>query len=145
MTTKRFENNFLSFINNVLVYIILLHIFAYGLSVMFTNSIGPFRIFYRIRGIAEKMGPTWSYLLKCMFCFPSNVGWVFSLFNWFIVNQVLISPGNMILHGTGLWWLAAIMDACITGGICRLIWNIDDFIDKSTPILTTTKMMTRTQ
>ena len=26
------------------------------------------------------------------------------------------------------------MDACITGGICRLIWNIDDFIDKSTPI-----------
>lgn len=108
--------------------------FAYGLSVMFTNSIGPFRIFYHIRGIAEKIGPTWSYLLKCMFCFPSNVGWVFSLFNWFIVNQVLISPGNMILHGTGFWWLAAIMDACITGGICRLLWNIDDFIDKSTPI-----------
>lgn len=108
--------------------------FAYGISVMFTHSIGPFNIFFHIRRYADKLGDNFHYLFTCMFCFPSNVGWVFSLFNWFLIPEVRISPFNMILQGTDLWWLAAIMDACITGGICRILWNIEDYIDKNTPI-----------
>jgi hypothetical protein len=30
--------------------------------------------------------------------------------------------------------LAAFMDGCLTGGVCKVIYNIDDFIDKSTPV-----------
>jgi hypothetical protein len=26
------------------------------------------------------------------------------------------------------------MDACLTGGICHFIWNVDDYVDKSTPV-----------
>lgn len=108
--------------------------FVFGISIMFTQSIGPFNIFFRIRLWAEKVGPTFGLLFKCMTCFPTNVGIVFSLFNWFLV-PIAISPFNMILGGfEGLWWLAAIMDGCFAGGICHIIANIDDFIDKSTPI-----------
>ena len=67
--------------------------FVYGMSVIFTQSIGPFNIFFRLRMWAESVGPNFGLLFKCMTCFPTNVGWVFSL-----------------------------------------LWNIDDYIDKNTPI-----------
>ena len=108
-------------------------LFAYGISIIFTQSVGPFNIFYRLRLWAEDVSDNFGMLFKCMLCFPTNVGWVFSLFNWFLI-PIPISPFNIILCGTNFWWLAAIMDACFTGGICHLLWNIDDYIDKSTPI-----------
>ena len=108
--------------------------FVYGISVLFTQSYGPANIFFRLRLWAEKVGDNFGMLFKCMTCFPTNVGWVFSLFDWFLVPGVAISPFNIILGGTGLWWLAMILDACYCAGTCHLFWNIDDFIDKSTPI-----------
>ena len=108
--------------------------FVYGISVLFTQSYGPANIFFRLRLWAGKVGDNFGMLFKCMTCFPTNVGWVFSLFDWFLVPGVAISPFNMILGGTGLWWLAMILDACYCAGTCQLLWNIDDFIDKSTPI-----------
>ena len=108
-------------------------LFSYGISVIFTQGIGPFNIFYRLRLWADSISDNFGMLFRCMLCFPTNVGWVFSLFNWFLL-PVAISPFNMILAGTDLWWLAAIMDGCLTGGICHFLWNIDDFVDKSTPV-----------
>lgn len=108
--------------------------FVYGISILFTQSIGPFDIFFRLRKWAESKSPSLGLLFRCMTCFPTNVGWVFSLFNWFVVPQVAISPFNMILKGTGLWWLAMILDACYCAGVCHFVANLDDFIDKSTPI-----------
>ena len=107
--------------------------FAYGMTVIVTQSIGPFYIFFRLRLWAERVSDNFGMLFKCSLCFPTNVGWVFSLLNWFLF-PIPITPFNMILNGTGLWWLAMIMDACVTGGICHLLWNIDDYIDKNTPI-----------
>jgi len=107
--------------------------FAYGLSVIVTQSVGPFNIFYRLRLWADEIGDNFGLLFRCMTCFPTNVGLVFSLFNWFIGPKP-ITPFNILLCGTDFWWLAAIMDGCLTGGICHLLWNIDDYIDKSTPI-----------
>ena len=108
-------------------------LFAYGMTVIVTQSIGPFNIFFRLRLWAESISDNFGLLFKCPLCFPTNVGWVFSHFNWFFLPKP-ISPFNMILYGTNLWWLAMIMDACLTGGICHFIWNLDDYIDKSTPI-----------
>ena len=107
--------------------------FAYGMTVIVTQSIGPFYIFFRLRLLAENISDNFGMLFKCPLCFPTNVGWVFSLVNWFLL-PIPITPFNMILNGTGLWWLAMILDACLTGGICHLLWNIDDYIDKNTPI-----------
>ncbi len=108
-------------------------LFAYGLSVIITQSIGPANIFIRLRIWAESVGSNFGLLFKCMLCMPTNVGIFFSLFNWFLL-PVAISPFNMILAGTNLWWLAAIMDGCLTGGICHFLWNLDDYIDKITPV-----------
>jgi hypothetical protein len=33
-----------------------------------------------------------------------------------------------------LCFVAALFDGCLTGGVCSFIWNIDDYIDKSTPM-----------
>jgi hypothetical protein len=30
-------------------------------------------------------------------------------------------------------FIVALFDGCLTGAVCRFLWNIDDFIDKSTP------------
>lgn len=108
--------------------------FVYGISLLFTQGIGPKNIFFNLRAWAESVGPNFGLLFKCMMCFPTNVGWIFSLFNWFVVPQVAISPFNIILKGTNLWWLAMILDACYCAAVCHLLWNIDDYIDKSTPI-----------
>jgi hypothetical protein len=38
------------------------------------------------------------------------------------------------LGGTDFWYIAAILDGAFTGGVCHLMYNIDDYIDKITPI-----------
>lgn len=108
-------------------------LFAYGFSVIVTQGIGPANVFFRLRMWADNIGDNFGMLFKCMLCFPTNLGWAFSLFNWFLL-PIPITPFNMILNGTNLWWLAMIMDACLTGGMCHFIWNLDDYIDKNTPI-----------
>lgn len=107
--------------------------FVYGISVIFTQGVGPFDIFVRLRAFSNSISDNFGLLFKCMLCFPTNVGILFSLFNWFFL-PIAITPFNQILGTSGLWWLAAIMDGCLAGGICHILWNIDDYIDKSTPI-----------
>lgn len=107
-------------------------VFAYGMTVIFTHGIGPANIFWRLREWAKEKGDNFGLLFSCPLCFGTNLGWVFSLFNWFLL-PIPISPFNIVLQGTNLWWLAMIMDACFTGAVCTFWYNIDDFIDKSTP------------
>ncbi len=112
--------------------------FVYGISVMFTQTAGPFNIFAKIRFTAQKISGNLGYIFRCMVCFPMICGLTFSLIDWFFVRSADFTPFNMILGGcsNGLWWLAALMDMCFSAGICHLIWNIDDYIDKSTPLIT---------
>ena len=105
---------------------------VYGISVIITQSTGPFEVFDKIREWAEDTSDNLGLLFRCMLCMPTNVGIALSLFNWFFID-LCVTPFNMILNGTSLWWLAAILDGCLAGGVCRFLWNIDDYIDKITP------------
>ena len=110
---------------------------TYGFSVIVTQSIGPFNIFFRLRLWAEGIGDNFGYLFKCMLCFPTNLGIVLSLLDWFLLPSIGLTPFNIIFSDYHEWYMcfpAALFDGCLTGGICRTLWNIDDFIDKSTPI-----------
>lgn len=110
---------------------------TYGFSVIVTQGIGPFNIFFRLRLWAEGIGDNFGYLFKCMLCFPTNLGIVLSLLNWFLLPSLGLTPFNIIFSDYHEWYMcfpAALFDGCLTGGICRTLWNIDDFIDKSTPI-----------
>ena len=119
-------------------FILICYILAlYGFSDIVTQSIGPGYIFLRLRQWAERIGPNIGMLFRCMWCFPTNAGIVFSLLNWFFL-PIYISPFNMIFADYhGLWYMslvAALLDGCFTGAICALIFNVYDYVDKSTPI-----------
>ena len=115
-------------------FILFCYIFVtYGLTLIFTQSLGPANIFYRIRRIAESISDNIGMLFTCPLCFGTNVGWVLSILNWFFI-PIKLTPFNMILGETNLWWLALILDACFTGALCKIIYNIDDYVDKITPI-----------
>lgn len=110
---------------------------CYGLTYMVTQSVGPKNIFIKLRYWADNIGPNFGMLFHCPLCFPCNVGWIVSLITWFFL-PLPITPFNMFLwEFHEQWWLvfvAMIGDCCYTGGVCKIIYNIDDYIDKSTPI-----------
>lgn len=105
-------------------------IFLYGISWMFVFSEGPFYIFERIRDFASSISQNFGKLFSCMFCFPSNVSWIMSLIDWFLIPQVAFTPFNIILAGTGLWWLAVIMDIGFGGGIVWLINVLEEWLEQ---------------
>lgn len=111
---------------------------TYGFSVIVTHGIGPFNIFFRLRLWAEEISDNFGMLFKCMLCFPTNLGIVLSLLNWFLLPNFGLTPFNIIFDAMHWPWylcfVAALFDGCLTGGVCAFIWNIDDYIDKSTPM-----------
>lgn len=111
--------------------------FAYGCSLIVTQGEGPKGVFARLRDWAEDVGPNFGLLFRCMMCFPANLGLFFSLLNWFLL-PVAITPFNMVFaayRGTFLMSIVAcILDACFTSAVCHIIFNVEDFVDKSTPV-----------
>lgn len=101
---------------------------VYGLSNMVVFASGPFRIFERIRQWTSNISEHFGQLFQCMICFPANVGWIFSLINWFFI-PIAITPFNILLAGTSLWWLAMICDCCFTSGMVWIIHNIESFFE----------------
>jgi hypothetical protein len=112
-----------------LLIILIYSIAAYGLSNMMVFGSGPFRIFEHIRSISNRISEHFGTMFSCMMCFPANVGWVFSLIDWFFLKSIAISPFNVLLAGTGLWWLAAIMDCCFTSGFVWITHQIETFFE----------------
>lgn len=104
-------------------------IMAYGFSNMMVFGSGPFRIFERIRNLTSRISEHFGSLFTCMMCFPANLGWVASVIDWFLIKNVAFTPFNILLAGTGMWWLALILDCFFTSGIVWLIHNIESFFE----------------
>ena len=102
---------------------------AYGFSNMMVFGSGPFRIFERIRNVTDRISEHFGSLFKCMMCFPANLGWVLSIIDWFLIKSIAFTPFNILLSGTGLWWLALILDCFFTSGIVWLIHNVESFFE----------------
>lgn len=114
--------------SNALI-IFIYSIFLFGISWMFVFSDGPFHIFTHIRSIANSISEHFGQMFQCMVCFPSNLSWLMSLIDWFLIKNVAFTPFNIILSGTGLWWLAALMDIGFGAGIVWIIHNITSFFE----------------
>lgn len=110
--------------------ILIYTIAAFGFCNMVAYGSGPFRVFERLRSWAEGISEHFGLLFKCMMCLPANVGWVLSLVDWFLIKAVAFTPFNIFLAGTGLWWLAMILDCCFTSGIVWLIHQLDEWFEK---------------
>ena len=114
--------------SNTLI-IFLYCIAVYGLSNMVVFGSGPFRIFEHLRNWSSYISEHFSTLFSCMMCFPANVGWIVSLIDWFLIKNFALTPFNILLFGTNLWWVALIADCCFTSGIVWLIHNIESFFE----------------
>lgn len=116
--------------------IIIAYIFvAFGFCNMVAFGSGPFRIFERIREWSENISEHFGLLFKCMMCLPANFGWIVSLIDWFLIKAAAITPFNIILAGTGLWWLAIILDCCFTTGVVWLLYVFDEWLEQE-PVVT---------
>lgn len=104
-------------------------IMAYGACNVIAFSEGPFYIFSRLRDWAFGINEHFGKMFKCMICLPANFGWICSLFSWFIVRTPL-TPFNLILCSTNLWWLAALCDGAFTTGIVYLIYLLNEYLEK---------------
>ena len=112
------------------ILIIFLYIFAvYGFSNMVVFSSGPFRIFEKIREWSSILSEHFGTLFSCMICLPANVGWVASVIDWFLIPNLALTPFNILLVGTNLWWVALIADCCLTSGLVWIIHNIESFFE----------------
>lgn len=103
---------------------------VYGLANMVAFGSGPFRIFEHIRYITENISEHFGKLFHCMMCLPANIGLVSSAIDWFLLKNIAITPFNIMLSGTGLWWLAILGDLAFTSGITWIIHNIESFFEK---------------
>ena len=104
-------------------------IMAYGFSNMMVFGSGPFRIFEHVRNISSRISEHFGSLFTCMMCFPANLGWAFSVIDWFLLKNIAITPFNILLAGTGMWWLALVLDCFFTSGIVWLIHNFESFFE----------------
>ena len=110
--------------------IIVAYIFvAFGFCNMVAFGSGPFRIFERIRDWSDGISEHFGLLFKCMMCLPANFGWIVSLIDCFLIKAAAITPFNIILAGTGLWWLAMILDCCFTTGVVWLLYVLDEWLE----------------
>ena len=114
--------------SNALI-IFIYSIFLFGISWMFVFSDGPFHIFTHIRNIANSISEHFGQMFQCMVCFPSNLSWLMSLIDWFLIKNVAFTPFNILLAGTGLWWLALLFDCCFTSGVVWFIHHIELFFE----------------
>lgn len=105
---------------------------AYGFSNMMVFGSGPFRIFEHIRNIAANISEHFGQMFQCMMCFPANLGILISALDWFLFKTVAITPFNILLAGTGLWWLAIILDCFFTSGIVWFIHHVESFFENMT-------------
>lgn len=104
-------------------------IVAYGISNIVVFGSGPFKIFEKIRYWSDYLDEHFGQLFSCMMCFPTNLGIVLSILNWFLI-PIAFTPFNILLGAVPtLWWLAAILDGAFTSGIVWLIHHVEEWFE----------------
>ena len=113
--------------NFLLVFCYIL--FAYGIANMVCYAEGPWGIFEWWREVADNISEGFGKLFNCMMCFSTWVGLLASIGDLLIPSAVF-TPFNLILAGTGLWWLIPILDAGLTSGAVWLLHNLEEAFER---------------
>ena len=113
--------------NFLLVFCYIL--FAYGIANMVCYAEGPWGIFEWWREVADHISEGFGKLFNCMMCFSTWVGLLASIVDLLIPSAVF-TPFNLILAGSGLWWLIPILDAGLTSGAVWLLHNLEEAFER---------------
>lgn len=105
-------------------------LFSYGITTMLIYFDGPFDIISTFRNIMNSIHPKVGELFSCPFCLSTWIGCLFSAFNYFFI-PIKITPFNMVLSGTGFWWLIIPMDMFLTCGSVWLLHVLDEYLENN--------------
>lgn len=90
---------------------------------------GPFNMFEWWREVANNISEGFGKLFTCMMCFSTWVGLVVSIVD-LLIPVAVFTPFNIVLAGTGLWWLIPILDAGFTSGAVWLLHNFEEACER---------------
>lgn len=105
-------------------------LFSYGITTMLIYFDGPFDIIEYFRKTMNAIHPKLGELFQCPFCLSTWIGGLFSMINYLLI-PIRITPFNMILAGSGLWWLIIPMDAFLTCGTVWLLHVLDEYLENN--------------
>lgn len=105
-------------------------LFSYGITTMLIYFNGPFDIIEYFRKTMNAIHPKLGELFQCPFCLSTWIGGLFSIINYLWI-PIKITPFNMILAGSGLWWLIMPMDAFLTCGTVWLLHVLDEYLENN--------------
>ena len=115
-----------------LVIFIIFCFTCYSFVNMLLYFSGPFGVFEHIRNIAGKISPRMGELFSCPACASTWVSFFLSALNLLIISSVPFTPFNLILGGTGLWWVIILLDGLCGSGTTWLLFKFEDFIVSNT-------------
>ena len=110
----------------LLSYILL----SYGITTMLIYFNGPFDIIEYFRQTMNASHPKLGELFQCPFCLSTWIGGLVSIINYLWI-PIKITPFNMILAGSGLWWLIIPMDSFLTCGTVWLLHVLDEYLENN--------------
>lgn len=105
-------------------------LFSYGITTMLIYFNGPFDIIEYFRKTMNAIHPKLGELFQCPFCLSTWIGGLFSIINYLLI-PIKITPFNMILAGSGLWWLIIPMDSFLTCGTVWLLHVLDEYLENN--------------
>ena len=105
---------------------------TYGLSNLLVFGSGPFNVLGKMREYSYKILPTLGEMFECMMCTSTNIGWVLSLIDLFVINRFHFTPFNMIIDDKTLWYLIIPLDACLTSGVVWLLHTVQETCESIT-------------
>lgn len=105
-------------------------LFSYGITTMLIYFNGPFDIIEYFRKTMYAIHPKLGELFQCPFCLSTWIGGLFSIINYLWI-PIKITPFNMILAGSGLWWLIIPMDSFLTCGTVWLLHVLDEYLENN--------------
>lgn len=105
-------------------------LFSYGITTILIYFNGPFDIIEYFRKTMNAIHPKLGELFQCPFCLSTWIGGLFSIINYLWI-PIKITPFNMILAGSGLWWLVIPMDAFLTCGTVWLLHVLDEYLENN--------------
>lgn len=115
-----------------LVIFIIFCFTCYSFVNMLLYFSGPFGVFEHIRNIAGKISPRMGELFSCPACASTWVSFFLSALNLLIISSVPFTPFNLILGGTGLWWVIILLDGLCGSGTTWLLFKFEDFLVSNT-------------
>lgn len=114
----------------MMFFILFVYIFvAFAITEQFVFFSGPFGVYDKIRETASNISPSLTELFSCMACLSTWIGMLLSCINLLFI-PIPITPFNVILGETGMWWFIIIFDAAFTCGTTWLLYRLEEMMDR---------------